>query len=129
MPYSPLGRGFLAGAVDAARRIKPGDYRLHDPRYDDGNFDANLRIVDVLKAIAATKAVSAAQIALAWLLAQADDIVPIPGCKRRLTLEDSMSAADVVLSASDLARLDEAAPRGRTAGPRYGARLMQTVEL
>lgn len=91
------------------------------------NFDANLRIVDVVRMIAAAHDVSPARIALAWLLSRGDDVVPIPGSKRRLTLEDSMAAVDVALSAEDLAELDAAAPRGQTAGPRYGEQAMAMV--
>ena len=129
VPYSPLGRGFLTGSITSRDQLAPGDYRLNDPRYAPGNFEANMAAVDVVKAIAAAHSVSAAQVALAWLLAQGDDIVPIPGSKRRVTLEDSMAAADVVLTADDLARLDAAAPRGSTAGPRYGERMMAMVRL
>jgi len=129
VPYSPLGRGFLTGAITSRDQLAAGDYRLNDPRYAPGNFEANMAAVDVVRAIAAAHGVSAAQVALAWLLAQGDDIVPIPGSKRRVTLEDSMAAADVVLTADDLARLDAAAPRGGTAGPRYGERMMAMVRL
>lgn len=129
VPYSPLGRGFLTGAITSRDQLAPGDYRLNDPRYAPGNFEANMAAVDVVKAIAAAHGVSAAQVALAWLLAQGDDVVPIPGSKRRVTLEDSMAAADVVLTADDLDRLDAAAPRGGTAGPRYGERMMAMVRL
>lgn len=129
VPYSPLGRGFLTGSITSRDQLAPGDYRLNDPRYAPGNFEANMATVDVVKAIAAAHGVSAAQVALAWLLSQGDDIVPIPGSKRRVTLEDSMAAADVVLTADDLTRLDAAAPRGGTAGPRYGERMMAMVRL
>ena len=88
-----------------------------------------MALVAVVQRIAADHRASAAQVALAWLLAQGDDIVPIPGSKRRATLEDSMGAVDVTLSAQDLADLDEAAPRGGTAGPRYGERMMAMVRL
>jgi aryl-alcohol dehydrogenase-like predicted oxidoreductase len=129
VPYSPLGRGFLTGSITSRDQLAPGDYRLNDPRYAEGNFEANMAAVGVVKAIAAGHGVSAAQVALAWLLAQGEDIVPIPGSKRRVTLEDSMAAVDVVLTADDLARLDAAAPRGETAGPRYGERMMAMVRL
>ncbi len=129
VPYSPLGRGFLTGSITSRDQLAPGDYRLNDPRYAPGNFEANMAAVDVVKAIAAAHGVSAAQVALAWLLAQGEDIVPIPGSKRRVTLEDSMAAADVALTADDLDRLDAAAPRGGTAGPRYGDRMMAMVRL
>jgi len=129
VPYSPLGRGFLTGQITSREDLPEGDYRRNDPRYSDENFDRNLKLVDVVKTIAAAHDASAAQVALAWLLAQGDDIVPIPGSKRRATLEDSMKAADVALSAEDLAKLDEAAPRGGTAGPRYGERAMAMTRL
>ena len=129
VPYSPLGRGFLTGSITSRDQLAPGDYRLNDPRYAEGNFEANMAAVGVVKAIAAAHGVSAAQVALAWLLAQGEDIVPIPGSKRRVTLEDSMAAVDVTLTADDLARLDAAAPRGETAGPRYGERMMAMVRL
>lgn len=129
VPYSPLGRGFLTGQITKRADLPEGDYRLNDPRYSEENFAANMAIVDVVRGIAGAHGVSPAQIALAWLLAQGDDIVPIPGSKRRTTLEDSMAAVDVALSAGDLAALDAAAPRGGTAGPRYGERMMSMVRL
>ena len=128
VPYSPLGRGFLTGQITSRADLPEGDYRLHDPRYSEDNFAANSRIVDVVRAIGGAHGVSPAQVALAWLLAQGEDIVPIPGSKRRVTLEDSMAAVDVVLSADDLATLNEAAPSGGTAGLRYGEQLMATVK-
>lgn len=119
VPFSPLGRGFLTGQITSRDQLAEGDFRLGDPRYSDENFARNMAAVEVVKQIAARHGVSAAQIALAWLLAQGDDIVPIPGSKRRATLEDSMAAVDVALSADDLAALDRASPRGGTAGARY----------
>ena len=119
VPFSPLGRGFLTGQITSRDQLAEGDFRLGDPRYSDENFARNMAAVEVVKQIAARHGVSAAQIALAWLLAQGDDIVPIPGSKRRATLEDSMAAVDVALSADDLAELDRASPRGGTAGARY----------
>ncbi|OYY64991.1 aldo/keto reductase [Sphingomonas sp. 28-62-11] len=129
VPYSPLGRGFLTGQITAPEDLPAGDYRLSDPRYSIENFSLNMDIVAVIKRIAGEHRASAAQIALAWLLAQGDDIVPIPGSKRRVTLEDSMGAVDVALTAQDLVDLDAAAPRGGTAGPRYGERMMAMVRL
>ncbi|WP_419814379.1 aldo/keto reductase [Glacieibacterium sp.] len=120
VPFSPLGRGFLAGAAKRAEDYPDTDYRKRDPRYQGENYDANMRAVEVVKAVAMRHGVSAAQVALAWLLAQGDDIVPIPGSKRRVTLEDSAAAVDVRLSTNDLAELDRASPVGATAGPRYG---------
>ncbi|OYY77164.1 MAG: aldo/keto reductase [Sphingomonas sp. 28-62-20] len=129
VPYSPLGRGFLTGQITSRDDLPEGDYRRNDPRYSAENFAKNMALVAVVQRIAAAHGVSAAQIALAWLLAQGADIVPIPGSKRRVTLEDSMGAANVTLTAQDLADLDAAAPRGGTAGPRYGERMMAMVRL
>ena len=129
VPYSPLGRGFLTGQITRREDLPEGDYRRNDPRYSEENFDRNMKVVEVVKEIAAAHDASAAQVALAWLLAQGEDIVPIPGSKRRVTLEDSMKAAELVLSAEDLARLDAASPRGGTAGPRYGERAMAMTRL
>ncbi|MEO1170085.1 MAG: aldo/keto reductase [Pseudomonadota bacterium] len=129
VPYSPLGRGFLTGQVTSRDDLPEGDYRLNDPRYSEENFAKNMEIVDVVKAIADAHGVSPAQIALAWLLHQGEDIVPIPGSKRRVTLEDSMASADVSLSDDDMAKLDEAAPAGQTAGPRYHEPMMKMVRI
>ncbi|WP_298015835.1 aldo/keto reductase [uncultured Parasphingopyxis sp.] len=129
VPYSPLGRGFLTGQITSRDDLDEGDYRLRDPRYDEENFRKNMEMVDVVKAIADAHGVSPAQIALAWLLAQGEDIVPIPGTKRRETMRDSMAAADVALNDDDLAKLDSAAPRGGTAGPRYQEPMMKMVRL
>lgn len=129
VPYSPLGRGFLTGQVTSRDDLPEGDYRLNDPRYSAENFATNMEIVDVVKTIGETHGVSPARIALAWLLHQGDDIVPIPGSKRRVTLEDSMAAVDVALSEDDLATLDAAAPAGETAGPRYHEPMMKMVRI
>ena len=129
VPYSPLGRGFLTGQITSRDDLPEGDYRRNDPRYSDENFAKNMEMVAVVKTIADGHRASPAQVALAWLLAQGDDIVPIPGSKRRVTLEDSMKAADIALFADDLTRLDEAAPRGGTAGPRYGERAMAMTRI
>lgn len=129
VPYSPLGRGFLTGQITARKDLPEGDYRLNDPRYSEENFAKNLEIVDVVKQIAEGHGISTAQIALAWLLHQGEDIVPIPGSKRRRTLEDSMAAASVNLNADELTKLDAAAPKGMTAGPRYLEPMMKMVRL
>lgn len=129
VPYSPLGRGFLAGAVRSRDELPEHDWRRNDPRYSEENLPANLRIVDAIGAVADRHSVSKAQVALAWLLAQGDDIVPIPGTKRRATMEDSMAAADLTLSADDIAAIDAAAPKGGTSGPRYGEQGMRMVRL
>lgn len=129
VPYSPLGRGFLTGQFSKRSDLPEGDYRLNDPRYSEENFASNMVIVDAVKAIASAHSVSPAQIALAWLLAQGEDIVPIPGSKRRATLEDSMAAVNVTLTSADLDTLDAAAPRDATAGNRYGDMGMAMVRI
>ena len=129
VPYSPLGRGFLTGAFRDLDELPENDWRRQDPRFQGDNFATNLAIVDIVGEIAAKHEASHAQIALAWILAQGNDIVPIPGFKRRVTMEDSAKASDVSLDADDLATLDLAAPRGGTSGPRYGERGMKMVRL
>ena len=129
VPYSPLGRGFLTGSISSLDDLPADDWRRNDPRYQGDNFAANLKIVDVIRGIADAHNVSLAQIALAWLLAQGDDIVPIPGFKRRVTMEDSIAAVNVTLTSADLAALEAIAPRGGTSGPRYSERGMKMVRL
>lgn len=129
VPYSPLGRGFLTGSIRSLDDLPANDWRRNDPRYQGDNFAANLKVVDQVGEVAAKHGASLAQVALAWLLAQGANIVPIPGFKRRVTMEDSAGAADVYLDADDLAKLDAAAPRGGTAGPRYGEMGMKMVRL
>ena len=129
VPYSPLGRGFLAGTIRSLDDLPDSDWRRNDPRYQGDNFATNLKVVDAIAEVASKHSVSNAQIALAWLMAQGNDVVPIPGFKRRVTMEDSAKAADIALDANDLAALDAAAPRGGTAGPRYGEQGMRMVRL
>jgi aryl-alcohol dehydrogenase-like predicted oxidoreductase len=129
VPYSPLGRGFLAGGIRSLADLPADDWRRNDPRYSDANLPSNLKIVDAIGEIADRHGASKAQVALAWLLAQGDDIVPIPGVKRRATMEDSAGAPDITLTADDLKALDTAIPRGGTAGPRYGERAMKMVRI
>jgi aryl-alcohol dehydrogenase-like predicted oxidoreductase len=129
VPYSPLGRGFLAGAVRSRDDLPEKDWRRNDPRYSEENLPANLAIVDAIGAVGDRHGVSKAQVALAWLLAQGDDIVPIPGTKRRATMEDSVGAADLTLTANDLAAIAAAAPKGGTSGPRYGEQGMRMVRI
>ena len=126
VPYSPLGRGFLTGQIASRADLADKDWRHNDPRFSEENFAANLKLVEIVKAVAARHSVSPARIALAWLLAQGDDIVPIPGVKRRVTLEDSAAAVDVTLTADDLTELDAARA---VAGPRYGEMGMRMVRL
>lgn len=129
VPYSPLGRGFLAGGIRSLADLPADDWRRNDPRYSDENLPKNLKIVDAIDEVADRHGASKAQVALAWLLAQGDDIVPIPGVKRRVTMEDSAGAADVTLTTDDLATLDAVSPRGATAGPRYAERGMTMVRI
>lgn len=129
VPYSPLGRGFLAGGIRSLADLPTNDWRHNDPRYAAENMPTNLAIVDAVAAVAARHDVSNAQVALAWLLAQGDDIVPIPGVKRIETMRDSAGAPDLTLSVDDLAAIDAAAPFGKTAGPRYAPAGMARVKL
>jgi aryl-alcohol dehydrogenase-like predicted oxidoreductase len=129
VPYSPLGRGFLTGQFTSLDDFPADDWRRNDPRYQGDNFAENLKIVDVVRAVADAHGVSVAQIALAWLLAQGEDIVPIPGTKRRITMEDSVAAADVTLTADDIDVINAVAPKGKTAGPRYSEVGMRMVRL
>ena len=129
VPYSPLGRGFLAGSIRSLNELGPDDYRRNDPRYSAENLPQNLKIVDAVSAVAARHGCSNAQVALAWLLAQGPSVVPIPGVKRRATMRDSVGAYKVALTEQDIAQLDAAAPKGGTAGPRYGERGMRMVRI
>jgi aryl-alcohol dehydrogenase-like predicted oxidoreductase len=129
VPYSPLGRGFLSGQAQRAEDLPEGDYRKLDPRYQGENFDANMKLVSVVQQVAGKHGATPAQVALAWLLAQGPDIVPIPGCKRRATLEDSLGALGVNLTVGDVAALNAAAPVGKTAGERYRPQMMQMVRI
>ena len=123
--YSPLGRGFLTGRFRSPDDLPPDDYRRNSPRFQGENFAANMELVRRLEAIAARKACTPAQLALAWLLAQGDDIIPIPGSKHRARLEDNAGAVTVRLTPDDLAALDAAAPKGVAAGARYVAAAMR----
>jgi aryl-alcohol dehydrogenase-like predicted oxidoreductase len=127
VPYSPLGRGFLSGAITRPEDLAEDDYRRHSPRFQGENFVKNLQLVDRVKAIATEKGVTPGQLALAWLLAQGDDIVPIPGTKRRTYLEENVAAAEISLTADDLQRIDEVAPKGIAAGERYAAQAMSAL--
>ncbi len=127
MPYSPLGRGFLSGRIKRFEDLAPDDFRRYSPRFQEENFAKNLALVARVEEIATAKACTPAQLALAWVLAQGEDIVPIPGTKRRQYLEENLGALNVRLSAEDLARLDAACPPGVAAGPRYPEAMMQLV--
>jgi aryl-alcohol dehydrogenase-like predicted oxidoreductase len=128
VPFAPLGRGFLTGAVKRAEEYPETDYRRGDPRYQGANFDANLRAASAVREVAAKQGVTAGQIALAWLLHQGPDVVPIPGSKRRQHLEENVGAADVALAAADMASLDAALGSGQVAGPRYNPKQMSMVD-
>lgn len=117
--YSPLGRGFLTGGITRFSDLAEDDFRRFSPRFQGENFDRNLALVDRIKALAGEKGCTPSQLALAWLLAQGEDIVPIPGTKRRRYLEENAAAIDVRLSAEDLTRIAELAPVGVAAGDRY----------
>jgi len=119
VPYSPLGRGFLTGRFQRPDDLAEDDFRRSHPRFQGDNLERNLELVERVRAIAADKDVTAGQLALAWVLAQGDDIAPIPGTKRVRYLEENAGALDVELTADDLRALDEAAPRGAAAGERY----------
>ncbi len=128
VPFSPLGRGFLTGAAKRAEEYPEDDYRRGDPRFRGENFDANMRAAESVRGIAERKGATPAQIALAWLLRKGDDIVPIPGTKRRRYLEENVAAASIELSAEEMRELDDALPSGKVAGPRYNERQMQYVD-
>jgi len=126
--YSPLGRGFLAGRIRREEDLEPGDFRRNTPRFQGEHLQKNLALAEGVAAIAHKKGCTPAQLALAWVLAQGRDIVPIVGTKRRTYLEENLGALDVRLDASDLARLDQAAPRGAGSGDRYSAAAMTLID-
>jgi aryl-alcohol dehydrogenase-like predicted oxidoreductase len=128
VPYSPLGRGFLTGTAKRAEEYDENDFRREgDPRLQGANFDANMKAADAIRAFAAEKGSTPAQIALAWVLHQGTNVVPIPGTKRRKYLEENLGAAKVELSASDLSELDAAIPPGSIKGPRYTPAMMAAI--
>ena len=128
VPFAPLGRGFLAGSVQRAEEYPEGDFRRGDPRFSGQNFDANMRAAEVVRDVARRKGATPAQVALAWLLHKGDDIVPIPGTKRRKYLEENVAAARLALSAAEIVELDLALAPGKVAGPRYNEQLMATID-
>lgn len=128
VPYSPLGRGFLTGAFKSAADLAPDDYRHQTPRFQGGNLDRNLALVAQVEALAKEKGCTAAQLAIAWVLAQGGDIVPIPGTKRRERLEENLGALEVRLTGADLARLAETFVPGAAAGDRYPAAMMRRLD-
>jgi aryl-alcohol dehydrogenase-like predicted oxidoreductase len=128
VPFAPLGRGFLTGAVKRAEEYPEGDFRRGDPRYQGANFDANMRAAAAVRELAARKGVTPAQLALAWLLHKGPDLVPIPGTKRRRYLEENVGAAAVSLNATEMDELDAALPPEKVAGPRYNDQMMAQVD-
>ena len=128
VPFSPLGRGFLTGTAKRAEDYPEDDFRRGDPRYQGANFDANMRAASAVRELAAQKGATPGQIALAWLLHKGNDVVPIPGTKRRRFLEENVGAAAIGLSLEEMAQLEAALSPENVAGPRYNDRLMETVD-
>jgi aryl-alcohol dehydrogenase-like predicted oxidoreductase len=127
VPYSPLGRGFLTGAITRPEDFAADDYRRHSPRFQGENFRRNLALVDKVRAFATEKGCTPGQLALAWVLAQGEDLVPIPGTKRRRYLEENVGALDVVLTPVELAAIDAVLPPGSAVGTRYPEAMMQAL--
>jgi aryl-alcohol dehydrogenase-like predicted oxidoreductase len=128
VPFSPLGRGFLTGTAKRASEYPEGDYRRGDPRFQDENYDANMRAAGVVKEVAQRLRATPSQVALAWILGKGHDLVPIPGTKRRRYLEENLRAVDLQLSAADMERLDSALPPDAVAGARYNESMMSYVD-
>ena len=128
VPYSPLGRGFLTGRFKKFEDLPAGDYRRNSPRFQGENFEKNLLLVGAIEQLAASKRCTPAQLALAWVLAQGEDLVPIPGTKSRARLEENVRALDVKLFPADLAQLEKVAPKGATAGARYHETAMKAID-
>jgi aryl-alcohol dehydrogenase-like predicted oxidoreductase len=127
--YSPIGRGFLTGAIRSIDDLPEDDWRRTSPRFSGENFDRNLQVVDRVTELASEKGVTTGQLAIAWVLAQGEDIVAIPGTKRRRYLEENVGASDVTLTDKDLAAIDEVSPHGVAAGGRYDERGLRTVGI
>ena len=125
--YSPLGRGFLTGQIKRFDDLAADDYRRHSPRFQGENFQKNLNVVKQLEELAARKGVTASQLALAWLLAQGPEIVPIVGTKRRTYLHENLGALDLTLTADDLAEIESVSPKEAVAGNRYPEAMMKLV--
>jgi aryl-alcohol dehydrogenase-like predicted oxidoreductase len=125
--YSPLGRGFLTGHFKSLDDLAPDDYRRHSPRFQGGNFEKNLELVRKIQALAARRGCTPSQLALAWVLAQGADIIPIPGTKRMRYLEENLGAAGIALTSDELRTIDSALPAGSAAGDRYHAQAMAAV--
>jgi aryl-alcohol dehydrogenase-like predicted oxidoreductase len=128
VPFAPLGRGFLTGSAMRADQYPDGDYRRNDPRYQSGNFEANVRAASAVRELAMGKSATAGQLALAWLLHKGPDVVPIPGTKRRRYLEENVGAVAVTLSAADMTALDAALAPDKVSGPRYSEKQQTLVD-
>jgi aryl-alcohol dehydrogenase-like predicted oxidoreductase len=128
VPFAPLGRGFLTGAVKRADEYPASDFRHNDPRYQGENYDANMKLAQIVREIGVAHGAKPGQIALAWLLRKGEDVVPIPGTKRRSYLEENLASVDIVLTDDQLAVLDEALAPDKIAGPRYGQAQMAAVD-
>jgi aryl-alcohol dehydrogenase-like predicted oxidoreductase len=128
VPYSPLGRGFLTGAIRRPDDFDADDYRRQSPRFQGDNFARNLALVDAVTAMAQAKGITPGQLALAWVLAQGEDLVPIPGTKRLAFLEENLGALQVQLSPDELARIDAIFPADAVAGQRYADAAMATLD-
>jgi aryl-alcohol dehydrogenase-like predicted oxidoreductase len=128
VPFSPLGRGFLTGAARRAEEYPEGDYRRRDPRFQGENFDRNLRAAEAVRELGRRRGATPSQIALAWLLAKGDDVVPIPGTKRRTFLEENVGALQVKLGPEDLSALDALLPAGKAAGERYNPEMAKLID-
>jgi aryl-alcohol dehydrogenase-like predicted oxidoreductase len=127
--YSPLGRGFLSGRITSPDDFGEDDFRRNHPRFTGENFARNLELVERVRELAERKGITPSQLAIAWVLAQGDDVVPIPGTKRRSYLEENRGAVEVELTSEDLAVIEEVTPRGSVAGDRYDAQMMARVNL
>lgn len=127
--YSPLGRGFLSGTITSPDDFAEDDFRRRSPRFQGENFSKNLQLVDRVKAIAAKKNVTPSQLALAWLLAQGDDIIPIPGTRRQKNLEENIAATEITLSSDELDEIEAVAPKGAASGDRYPSPQMKAIDL
>nr|MBA4185803.1 aldo/keto reductase [Acidobacteriota bacterium] len=125
--YSPLGRGFLSGEIKRFEDLAADDYRRQSPRFQGENFDKNIKLVEKVEEIARAKGVTTSQLALAWVLAQGQDIVPIPGTKRRKYLEQNAETAEIILSQEELAAIEDVFPKDAVSGLRYPEAMMKSV--
>jgi aryl-alcohol dehydrogenase-like predicted oxidoreductase len=129
VPYSPLGRGFLTGAFRRRDDLVPTDRRHAHPRFQEGNFEQNVGLLEPIEAVARARGCTLSQVALAWVLSRGDDVVPIPGTKRRKYLEENVAAVEIELDADDIARLEDGFPPGAAAGLRYPEAQLKTLGI